>query len=198
MAISGGQQVVGQSLSRVRQVRGGLWSVAAAVVLVVAGVGCAAALAGVVPTSSSLTSSRLQDVGFVLSAVALVVLMVAAVRVARAGWASTSAWFLAPASTRGQRARALESVRAGQAVDEPAMALTVAVAGAAARQGRGALMWVAIALIFADGALGMATWWLALVTAAVAAMGVLAAITARDARRARRWLDAHQSAGATR
>ena len=36
--------------------------------------------------------------------------------------------------------------------------------------------------------MGMATWWLALVMAAVAAMGVLAAITARDARRARRWL----------
>lgn len=200
MAISSGQQqVAGQTLSRSRLVRGGLWAAATVVALVVAGVGGVLFLAGVVPSDSGPASSQLQDAGFAVSAVALVVLVVAAARLARAGRASASAWFLAPASTRGQRAQALRSVRHGRAVDDQAMALTVAVAGAAARRGRGALVWVAIALTLAGGAMGMATWWLALMMVAVVAMGVLAAITAQDARWVRRWLATHgQSAGALR
>lgn len=186
------QQVTGQALSRARLVRGGLWTAAVVVALVVVvGVGGVLLVSGMAPSALGPGSSRLQDAGFVVSAIALVVLVVAAVVVARAGPASAGPWFLAPSSTRTQRAQALRSVRDGRAVEEPAMALTTAVAGAAARQGRGALLWVAIALVLAGGALGTATWWQALTMAAVAALLVLAAITARDAGRARRWLDAH-------
>lgn len=192
MAISSGeQQVVGQAFSRCRLVRGGLWTAATVVALVVAALRGVLFLVGVVPSASGPGSSRLQDAGYVVSAVALVVLMIAVVRLARAGAAGASGWFLAPASSRSQRAEALRSVRRGRPVDDPAMTLTGAVAGAVARQGRGALVWVALALTLAGGALGMATWWLMLTGAAVAALGVLAAITAGDARRGRRWLVAH-------
>lgn len=200
MAISSGQQqVVGPALSRCRLVRGGLWTAATVVALVVAALGGVLFLIGVVPSASGPESSRLHDAGYVVSGVALVVLVIAVVRLARAGAAGASGWFPAPASSRSQRAQALRSVRRGEAVDAPAVALTVAVAGAAARQGPGALVWVALALVLAGGALGMATWWLMLTGAAVAALGALAVITAGDARRAGRWLAAHhQPTGALR
>lgn len=196
--ISGQQEVAGQAASRARLVRGGVWVAATVTVLVVAGVGFALLLSGVLPRSSGPAASRLQDAGFAVSALALVVLVVAAVRVARAGMASTNPWFLAPASTRRQRDQALRSVRHGRVVEESATALTAAVARAAVRQGSGALGWVALALILVGAALGMATWWLALSMLAGVALVVLAVITAADARRARRWLETYQSEAALR
>lgn len=196
--ISKQQEVAGQAASRARLVRGGVWVAATVTVLVVAGVGFALLLSGGLPRSSGPAASRLQDAGFAVSAFALVVWVVAAVRVARAGMASTSPWFLGPASTRRQRDQALRSVRHGCVVEESAMALTAAVARAAVRQGSGALGWVALALILVGGALGMATWWLALSMVAGAALVVLAVITAADARRARRWLETYQSEAALR
>lgn len=195
MVISSGQQQVAvQGASRARLVRGRLWRTATVMALVVAGVSLALGLVGVVPSASlGPASSQRQDAGFVLSAIALVVLAVVVVRVARAGWSSASGWVYAPTSSREQRARALAAVRHDQAVPGPELALTVAVAEAAAREGTGVLMWVAISLILAGGALGMAPWWLALMMAAVAAMGVLTVITVRDARAARSWLEIHHS-----
>ena len=119
-------------------------------------------------------------------------MVVAVVRSASAGWAGVNGWVHAPASSRERRARALAAVRGDQAVPEPELALTVAVADAAARAGRGAPSWVAIALLLTVGALGTATWWLTLMVFAVAALVVLAVITTRDARAARRWLDSHR------
>ena len=82
MAISSGQQrVAGRGASRARLVRGRLWTTARMAALVVAGAGFVLVVAGMVPYAApSAATSRREDLGSALSAVALVLLVVAVAR----------------------------------------------------------------------------------------------------------------------
>lgn len=191
MTAGSGQQVA-PLVRRARLVRGRWWNLAAGVgVLAVVGV-FALTLAGVEMPTEAPVAWWHQDAALALLILAAALLVVGAVRVMRMRVVASSGWVDAAASTRAERASALGAVRRLRAVGRGEQELTVAVARAAIGEGASTLLCVSVALSVLSSALGTApSWWQLAMVAAVVSLGVMAAITAGDARQARRWLAAH-------
>lgn len=196
VATSSGQQAGAQPARRVPLLTGPVWILIAVVTVVAVGMACAVSAGLALSTASGQVPPWRENLSFVLSALALVLMVVAAVRAVRARLTGSSGWGRAAGSRGRQYSRALRRVRRGHAVPEPEVPATVTAAQVAVRQGSGALLWVGLAVTLFSGAVGMEPSWSLLLTAAgVVSMGSLAAIATRDARCAHHWLATHQPTG---
>ena len=192
---NGEQQDAGSDAEqRTRRAKRRMWVVAVGVPLVLVAIAFALFAGGApLPVSSGEPPPWRENLGFAITIVAFVLIVVALVRMVRAQMFTAAYQARAWSLSIGQRRRAARWVRRGESAPED-IAQTVAVtAEGMARQRKIVLLFAGMVLNVVASVLQMTNpWWMALMVLAGVLMLVGMVIVYRDANLAQRWLDAHQ------
>lgn len=142
-------------------------------------------------TSAGEPPAWRENLALILCVVALVPIVVASVRMLRAGVLGAAHRARGRSISIQQRCRAMRWIRRGDQVPEATMPVALETARALVGQHRGAPARVGLVLLFAGQALQSTNpWWVALSAAAAVATAASEVMIGVRTHQARRWLDA--------